>query len=75
MAEIKREIRAVLANVRDGELERGVGAVVFQGYNILLKAVEVERKIVELDEVLVRLEAIEEHDKQMRGKRLARHQS
>ena len=75
MAEIKREIRAVLTNVRDGELERGVGAVVFQGYNILLKAVEIERKIVELDEVLARLEAIEEHDKQLRGRRLARHQS
>jgi hypothetical protein len=73
MAEIKREIRAVLKDVRAGDLERSVGAVMFQGYNTLLKAVEVERRIAELDEVLVRIEALEEYDRQEGGRRVAGH--
>src|SRR5829696_2936782 len=68
MAEVKREIRSVLKDVRAGELERGIGAVMFQGYNTLLKAVEVERKIAELDEVLIRIEALEEYDGQEGGR-------
>ena len=71
MAEVKREIRAVLKDVRAGDLERGVGAVMFQGYNTLLKAVEVERRIAELDEVLIRIEALEEYDRQEGGRRVA----
>jgi hypothetical protein len=59
MAEVKREIRRVIDAVDTGETERGVGAVLFQGFNTLLKAVEVERKIREQEELTERLEALE----------------
>jgi hypothetical protein len=59
LAEIKRSIRDVIEGVRGGALERSVGAVVFQGYNCLLKAVETERRIKETDELEARLEALE----------------
>jgi hypothetical protein len=45
--------------VQDGTIERGVGAVVFQGFNTLLKAVEVERRIRETDELAERIEQLE----------------
>lgn len=59
MAGIKSEIRTVIEAVRTEELNRGVGAVVFQGYNSLLRAVEVERKVREADELEERLQALE----------------
>jgi hypothetical protein len=59
MDEIKHRIRDVIDDVRTGELDRGIGAVVFQGYNTLLRAVEVERKIKETQEFDERLEALE----------------
>ena len=60
MAEVKREIRRVIEDVDSKRTERGVGAVIFQGYNTLLKAIETERKIKEAEELEVRLEALEE---------------
>jgi uncharacterized protein YwlG (UPF0340 family) len=59
MHEIKSEIKAVIEAVQTGQLNRGVGAVVFQGYNTLLRAVEMERKVRELDELEERLEILE----------------
>lgn len=59
MAEIKTEIKDVIAAVQEGELNRGVGAVVFQGYNTLLRAVEVERKVREADELEERIADME----------------
>jgi hypothetical protein len=50
----------VIDGVLRGDLERGVGAVLFQGFNTLLKAVETERKVRETDELIERLEALEE---------------
>jgi len=46
--------------VLGGRIERGTGAVVFQGFNALLKAVETERRVRETDELLERIEALEE---------------
>jgi hypothetical protein len=59
LAEVKREIRAVIGAVLSGRVERGVGAVLFQGYNCLLKAAEVERRVREQDELLTRVEELE----------------
>jgi hypothetical protein len=59
LVQVKDEIRTVIADVRSGAVERGVGAVAFQGYNVLLKALEAQRKQTELDEVLTRIEALE----------------
>ena len=60
LSEIKRAIREVIEAVRDGSLERGVGAVLFQGYNTLLKAAETERRWYETQELEARLEDLEE---------------
>jgi len=68
LAEIKSEIRNVIEAVRSGKLNRGVGAVVFQGYNTLLRAVEVERKVAEADEYLRRIEDLEQR---MEGRGIA----
>jgi hypothetical protein len=57
---IKRAIRATIDAALAGEVERGIAAVAFQGFNALLKAVETERKVRETDELLERLEALEE---------------
>ncbi|MBA2512416.1 MAG: hypothetical protein H0V28_13175 [Rubrobacteraceae bacterium] len=60
IVDIKGVVRRVVGGVLNGSIERGVGAVAFQGLNTLLKAVEVERKIKEQEEVLARIEALEE---------------
>jgi hypothetical protein len=59
LAGIKSEIRSVIGLVQSRKLDRGVGAVVFQGYNTLLRAVEAERKIREVDELEERIAAME----------------
>jgi uncharacterized protein DUF5763 len=59
LATIKRELHAVIAGVLSGRVERGRGAVAFQGYNALLKAVETERRIRETEDLEARIEALE----------------
>jgi hypothetical protein len=59
IATIKSEIRMVIGAVIGGRLNRSVGGVTFQGYNALLRAVEVERKVRELDDLEERLETLE----------------
>ena len=59
LAQIKSEIRTVIEAVQEMKLNRSVGAVVFQGYNTLLRAVEVERKVREVDEIDERIAAME----------------
>ena len=52
---IKAEIRDVIGRVDRGELERGTGAVLSALFNTLLRAVEVERRARETDELAVEL--------------------
>jgi hypothetical protein len=59
LAGIKGEIRTVIVGVLNGEVPTGRAAVAIQGYNTLLRAVEVERRVRELDELEERLEALE----------------
>lgn len=68
LSEVKREIRTVVTDVLEGRVERGVGAVVFQGFNTLLKAVEVERRIREEEELLARIEQLEQSQEQRGGR-------
>lgn len=44
LGEIKRGIRTVTAAVLSGRLDKGRAAVGLQGYNTLLRAVEIERR-------------------------------
>ncbi len=59
LAEAKTAIRAAIEGVRTGALDKGVGAVMFQGYGALIRAVELERKVREQDELLKRIERLE----------------
>jgi hypothetical protein len=65
---IKRDIRSTIDSVLAGRIERGTGAVIFQGFNTLLKAVETERRVRETDELLERIEALEEQTQSGRGR-------
>jgi hypothetical protein len=59
LVQIKRELRQTIAAVRAGELERGRGAIVFQGYGYLLRCIELERRVTEsgLEERIFDLES------------------
>jgi hypothetical protein len=59
LTDAKRDILDVIKGVREESIERPVGAVVFQGYNTLLKALDVERRWRETDELEARLEEME----------------
>ena len=55
---VKAEIWEVIEAVRSEALERSTGAVVFQGYNTLLKAQDTERRIRETDELARQVEEL-----------------
>jgi hypothetical protein len=46
--------------VKTGELDRGAGAVVFQGYNTLLRGVEIGRRVRDQEELEARLQILEQ---------------
>jgi len=64
-------IKALLENLTDrvleGELPTGVVAVANQLINTRLRAIEQERKVRELEDVLARLDALEEKQRQTQG--------
>ena len=59
LAEVKREVRTVIASVLDGSVEKASGAVALQGFNTLLRAVSVEMKIKEVEELEERIANLE----------------
>ena len=67
LAQVKRDISAVIEGVLSRGIERSVGAVAFQGYNTLLKAVSVEMKVREVEELVERLEGLESALEQRKG--------
>jgi hypothetical protein len=50
--------------VEEGQLDRGAAAVIAQLYNVALRALAVELKAEEHEELIPRVEAIEERLKQ-----------
>jgi hypothetical protein len=60
LAATKSQLQDIADKVLAGELERGAAAVAGQLLNIKLRALEIERKIKETDELQARLEALEE---------------
>ncbi len=60
LTEAKRDILDVIEGVRKKSIERPVGAVVFQGYNTFLKALDVERRWRENEEMARELEKLRE---------------
>src|SRR5215210_3175282 len=47
LGQIKARVKAISRDVLEGRVDRGNAAVALQGYNILLRAVETERKVLE----------------------------
>jgi proteasome assembly chaperone (PAC2) family protein len=60
LAGIKRQLQELTDGVLSGEVERGVAAVCAQLLNVKLRAVEVERRVKEQEEVIERIEALEQ---------------
>ena len=59
VATIRAELAKLYADTLAGRVDKGVGAVGAQIQNVRLRAVEVERKVVEADEYLRRIEDLE----------------
>lgn len=59
LSDIKQRLSELTEGVLSGELETGRAAVANQLINTRLRAIEVERKIKEADELEARLEALE----------------
>lgn len=60
LTEIKEQLKAMLDDVLSGRILPGIASVANQVENTRLRAVEVERKLREQDELEARLEALEE---------------
>jgi hypothetical protein len=57
---VKREVQRIIKAVEDGTQETKVGAVIFQGMNVWLNALDTERNIKETEELEERMEALEQ---------------
>ena len=60
VADLKQEVRGLIAEVRGGEQDRNVAAVAFQGYRVLTGLVELERKVMTTDALAAEIAAIRE---------------
>lgn len=58
--EAKRWIRGLVSRLLKGAVERDVATAAFMGLGTLARYIELERRLIEQDEVLTRLEALEE---------------
>ncbi len=58
--EAKRWIRALVAQLLQGTVERDTATAAFMGLNVLARYISLERQLIEQEEVLTRLEALEE---------------
>lgn len=65
--DLKQEVRDLIAAVKAGEQDRSDAAVMLQGYRVLKDYLELERKGRDLDELLERLEALEERSNARRA--------
>ncbi len=59
LGELKDELKALVRDVKEGVVPPGVGAVLNQLLNSMLRAIEQDRKVRELDDVEERLAVLE----------------
>jgi hypothetical protein len=57
---LKKQLKDLAAGVLDGTVDRGRAAVANQVFNTVIRAIEQERKMRELEELAQRLEALED---------------
>ena len=67
IADLKTQLKDLAAGVLDGSVDRGRAAVLNQLYNTLIRAIEQERKLRELEELAARLEELEQTIEQRKG--------
>ena len=60
LSDLKKQVIDLVADVLDGKVERSRAAVANQLYNTLIRTLEQERKLRELEEIAARLEALED---------------
>ena len=60
VAEIKQRLQTLASDVLEGGVTRADAAVVSQIYNVLLRTLETERKIREQEDLIERLEGLEQ---------------
>lgn len=58
VADLKEEIKAVIADVRAGELDRNDAGVMIQGYRALKDFIALERQVKETDELAAEIEEL-----------------
>ncbi len=58
VAALKDEIKALITDVRAGELDRNDAAVMIQGYRALKDFVELERRVHETDQLAAEIEEL-----------------
>jgi hypothetical protein len=66
-AEAKKWIKGLVSRLLAGEVERDVATAAFMGLGTLARFIELERRLIEQDEVLERMEQIEDALEQQRG--------
>jgi hypothetical protein len=69
LTDIKQRLSDLADDVLEGRQDKGVAAVASQLLNVYLRAVSVELKVKEQQELIERLEALEEGLEQNRGSR------
>jgi len=69
LVSIKQRLSDLASDVLDGSVERGVAAVASQVLNVYLRAIELERKIHETEELEERLAALEKSAEATGGSR------
>lgn len=67
--DLKRRISEVVDAVLEGSQDRGRAAVAIQGFNALRGVLELERKVKEQEEILERIEALEQSAETTEGGR------
>ena len=58
VADLKAEIRGVIADVKAGDLDRNDAAVMIQAYRALKDFIELERRVKETDDLAAELEEL-----------------
>jgi hypothetical protein len=67
VADVKRRLSDLADGVLDGSVEKGVGAVASQVLNVYLRAVSVELKVLETQELETRIEELSEAFERQQG--------
>lgn len=67
ISDLKKKVKNLASDVLEGNVQTARAAVANQLYNTLIRAVEQERKLRELEEMAERLEALEEILKARKG--------